>query len=207
MLAAMAALNPAPAFAQGPGKAGEPPAKVPVEQLMAPQALPDLWLGDAKAPVTVIEYASMTCSHCAAFNVETFPKLKSDYIDKGKVRFVLREFPLDPLAGAGAMLARCSGDKREAVVELLFQTQKSWAFVQNPLEALTSTLKLTGMSQTAFEACLNDQGLFNKVDAERQSGQTKFGVNSTPTFFINGDRHPGEIPPGDLDGVLAPYLK
>jgi protein-disulfide isomerase len=206
-LAAAPALAPTQVRAAQSRAAEEGPAKISVDLLLAPQALPDLWLGDAKAPVTIIEYASMTCSHCAAFNVETFPKLKSDYIDKGKVRFVLREFPLDPLAAAGAMLARCSGDKREAVVELLFHTQKSWAFVNNPLDALTATLKQTGMSQTAFEACLNDQGLFNKVDAERNVGQTKFGVSATPTFFINGDRHPGEIPPADLESVLAPYLK
>jgi protein-disulfide isomerase len=196
------ALTAAPVLA-----AEEGPAKIAVDQLLAPQALPDLWIGEANAPVTIIEYASMTCSHCAAFNVETFPKLKAGYIDKGKVRFVLREFPLDPLAAGAAMLARCSGDKREAVVELLFQTQRGWAFVNNPLEALTTTLKQTGMSQSAFEACLNDQALFDKVDAVRKVGQTKFGVTATPTFYINGDKHPGEIPPGDLEAVLTPYLK
>ncbi len=196
----------APVAAQ-PAPPKEEPVKIPLDQLLAEQALPDLWLGDAKAPVTMIEYASMTCSHCAAFYGETFPKLKSDYIEKGKVRFVLREFPLDPLAAAAAMLARCSGDKREAVVELLFQTQKGWAFVNNPLEALTSTLKQTGMTQASFEACLNDQALFNKVDGVRSHAAQKFGINATPTFFINGDKHPGEILPADLDALLAPYLK
>lgn len=198
-----AALTVAPAFAAQ----DEGPMKVPMDQLMAPQALPDLWLGDPKAPVTIVEYASLTCSHCAHFTIRTLPKLKTDYIDKGKVRYTLREFPLDPLAAAAAMLARCSGDKREAVVELLFQTQSSWAFGKNPLEALTSTLKQTGMGQSAFEACLNDDALFKKIDAQRTSAQTKFNITATPTFFINGAKHAGDIPPDDLDALLAPYFK
>jgi protein-disulfide isomerase len=183
-------------------------AKAPLDLLMGPQALPDLWLGDSKAPVTIIEYASMTCSHCAEFNVKSFPKLKADYIDKGKVRFVLREFPLDPLAAAGAMLARCAGDdKREAMVELLFAQQKNWAFVNNPLDALEALVKQTGMGKTQFEACLNDQALFDKVSAERDLAGKTFKVNSTPTFFINGDRKPGEIPAEAIDETLAPYFK
>jgi len=193
----------APAVAAG----DEGPMKVPVAQLMAEQALPDLWLGDAKAPVTIVEYASLTCSHCAHFTIKSLPKLKSDFIDKGKVRYTLRDFPLDPLAAAAAMLARCSGDKREAVVELLFQTQGSWAFGKNPVEALAATLKQTGMGQAAFEACLNDEALFKKIDAVRLNAQNKFNITATPTFFINGDKHAGDIPPDQLDAVLAPYLK
>jgi protein-disulfide isomerase len=198
---------PAIAFAQAAKPESETPSKAPLDLLMAEQALPDLWLGDAKAPITVIEYASMTCSHCADFNVHAFPKLKADYIDKGKVRFVLREFPLDPLAAAGAMLARCSGDKREAMVELLFQQQSNWAFVKNPLEGLRNTIKQTGMTTAAFDACLNDQGLFDKIAAIRDMADKKLGVNSTPTFFINGDKHPGEIPPDQFEAIFAPYLK
>ena len=183
-------------------------AKAPLDLLMGPQPLPDIWLGDPKAPVTIIEYASMTCSHCAEFNTKSFPKLKTDYIDKGKVRFVLREFPLDPLAAAGAMLARCAGDdKREAMVELLFAQQKNWAFVNDPLDALEALVKQTGMGKTQFEACLNDQALFDKVTAEQSLAAKTFKVNSTPTFFINGDKRPGEIPAEALDEVLAPYFK
>jgi protein-disulfide isomerase len=195
-----------PALAQAESK-DAPPAKATLDLLMAEPALPDLWLGDAKAPVTIIEYASMTCSHCADFNVRTFPLLKANYIDKGKVRFVLREFPLDPLAAAAAMLARCSGDKREAVVELLFQQQKNWAFVNNPLEGLRDVVKQTGMGQNAFDTCLNDQALFEKVNAIRDTAAQKFGINSTPTFFINGEKRPGEIPPEALNEVLAPFFK
>ena len=200
---ALALTAPFPAIAQR----ADAPVKAPLDLLMAPQALPDLWIGDPKAPVTIIEYASMTCSHCADFNTKTLPLLKANYIDKGKVRFVLREFPLDPLAAAGAMLARCSGDKREALVELLFQQQANWAFVNDPLEALQNVVKQTGMGKTQFEACLNDQALFDKVSAERDLAGKTFKVNSTPTFFINGDKRPGEITPQALDETLAPYLK
>jgi len=208
-LLAFNAMAFAAALAVAPAAAAEDegPVNVPMDRLMTPQALPDLWLGDPKAPVTIIEYASLTCSHCAHFTIRTLPKLKSDYIDKGKVRYTLREFPLDPLAAAAAMLARCSGDKREAVVELLFQTQSRWAFVKNPLEALTTTLKQTGMGQSAFEACLNDDALFKKIDAERNYAQNNFNISATPTFFINGAKHAGDIPPEDLDALLAPHLK
>lgn len=201
------ALACAPAFTARAEPAANS-AKAPLDLLMGPQALPDLWLGDPKAPVTIIEYASMTCSHCAEFNTKSFPKLKADYIDTGKVRFVLREFPLDPLAAAGAMLARCAGDdKREAMVELLFAQQQNWAFVSDPLAALEALVKQTGMGKTQFEACLNDQALFDKVTAERDVAGKTFKVNSTPTFFINGDRKPGEIPAEALAETLAPYLK
>ncbi|MGO9392699.1 DsbA family protein [Rhodoblastus sp.] len=197
---------PALALAQGESK-DAPAAKAPLDLLMAEPPLPDLWMGDAKAPVTIIEYASMTCSHCADFNVRTFPLLKANYIDKGKVRFALREFPLDPLAAAAAMLARCSGDKREAMVELMFAQQKNWAFVNNPLEGLRDLVKQTGMGQTAFDNCLNDQALFEKVNSIRDTAAQKFGITATPTFFINGDKKPGEIAPEALDEVLAPYFK
>ncbi len=185
----------------------EGPAKFSTLELLAPQALADNWLGDEKAPVTIIEYASMTCSHCAEFHIKTFPLLKANYIDTGKARFVLREFPLDPLAAAGFMLARCSGDKREAMVDLLFAQQKNWAFVDKPLQGLSAVVKQAGMGDDAFNACLKDQALFDKVAQVRDRASEKFGVDATPTFFINGDKKPGEIRPEDLDATLAPYLK
>lgn len=200
-------LAASPLSAQAQKAAPEASAKAPLDLLMAEPPLPDIWLGDPKAPVTIIEYASMTCGHCARFNTEVFPVLRSKFIDTGKVRFTLREFPLDPLAAAAAMLARCAGDKREAVVELLFQQQKNWAFVNNPLEALRDTVKQTGMGPAAFEACLNDQAMFDKINQIRDTAAQKFGINATPTFFINGEKHSGEIPADKLDEILAPFLK
>ncbi len=181
---------------------------VPVDQLMAENALPDVPIGKEDAPVTIIEYASMTCSHCAAFYATTFPDLKSKYIDSGKVRFILREFPLDPLATAGFMLARCSGpEKRNAMVDLLFAQQKNWAFTEKPIEALANLVKQTGMSQEAFEACLKDQSLYEKVNDVRNRASEKFGISATPTFFINGRKQAGEMSTEQLDKLLEPILK
>jgi protein-disulfide isomerase len=181
-------------------------AKVDVEQLMADEALPDVVEGQANAPVTVVEYASMTCSHCAAFANNVYPTLKSKYIDTGKVKYILREFPLDPLATAGFMLARCSGDKREAMIALLFAQQKNWAFVDKPLDGLSNIVKQTGMSQESFEKCLKDQALYDKVNMVRDRGAEKFGVNATPTFFINGKRVSGEMTVDQLDKEITPLL-
>jgi protein-disulfide isomerase len=181
-------------------------ARVDVEQLMAEGALPDVVEGEANAPVTIVEYASMTCSHCATFHTKVYPTLKSKYIDTGKAKFMLREFPLDPLATAGFMLARCAGDKREAMIELLFRQQKNWAFIDKPLDGLSNIVKQTGMGQETFEKCLKDQALYDKVNTVRDRGAEKFGVNATPTFFINGKRVSGEMTVEQLDKELTPLL-
>lgn len=196
------------AFSSLPGQVLAQGTDVSVDELMAGEALPDVPLGSEDAPVTIVEYASMTCVHCAAFNAATFPKLKDRYIDTGKVRFILREFPLDPLATAGFMLGRCAGDeKRNAVLDLLFAQQKSWMSAAKPVEALAGLLKQTGMSQKAFDACLNNQDLLDKVMKVHDRAADKFGVVATPTFFINGKRQKGEITPEELDKLLAPHLK
>lgn len=190
----------APALAQGAGVASG--------ELMAGEALPDIALGAKEAPVTIVEYASMTCGHCAGFYATTFPELKSKYIDSGKVRFILREFPLDPLAAAAFMLARCAGDdKRDAVVDLLFAQQKTWAFTDKPLEALAALLKQTGMSQKTFDACLQNDELRDKVYKVHDRAAAKFGITSTPTFFVNGKKETGEMTAEALAKLLDPLLK
>lgn len=181
---------------------------VPMKDLMAPNALPDLVVGKAEAPITVVEYASMTCGHCANFHLTTYPALKTKYIDSGKVKFILREFPLDQLAVLGFMLARASGDdKREAVVELLFQQQKNWAFSNDPLTEMAKLMKLTGMSQEKFDACKNDRELYKKVIEVQDRGQKVFGVNATPTFFVNGKRVDQAQTIEQFDKILEPLLK
>jgi protein-disulfide isomerase len=184
-----------------------PSGKVSLDDLLAPNALPDIVEGNADAPVTIVEYASMTCSHCAAFHRDVYPALKKNFIDTGKVKFILREFPLDPLATAAFMLARNSGDKRDAVVDLLFSTQKTWAFVDKPLDGLATVLKQTGLGQEKFEATLKDQQLYENVSKVRDRAAEKFGVNSTPTFFVNGDKYTGEISEADFEKIIAARSK
>ncbi len=181
---------------------------VPMVQLMQPSPLPDLWIGSKDAPVTMVEYASMTCPHCAHFHNETWPELKKAYVDTGKLRFVLREFPFDPLATAGFMLARCAGDdKREAVVELLFSQQQAWAYSDKPLEGLQNLIRQTGMTQQTFESCLRDKALFDNVNAVRDRAAKDFKVDSTPTFFINGKKVNGSVPLAEFAKIIDPLVK
>lgn len=168
--------------------------------------LGDVWLGKDDAKVTVIEYASMTCSHCAAFHKDTLPALKAKYIDTGKVRFTLREFPLDPLATAGFMLARCNGnDKYYAMTDLLFSQQRNWAFTEKPVDALSAMVKQAGFTQESFEACLKRQDIYDAVTAVKDRG-AKAGVDSTPTFFINGQKRSGALSIAEFDRILEPLL-
>ena len=179
-------------------------------KLMAPQALPDVVLGAANAPVTIVEYASMTCPHCARFHANTFPTLKSKYIDTGKVRFMLREFPLDQFAAAGFMLARCTGsdEKRTAMIDLLFATQQTWAYGDNPVDGLASVVKQAGITKDGFESCLKNKDLYDKVNAEADLAGKQFGVKGTPTFFFNGKQEGnGEMSVEDLEKILDPLLK
>jgi protein-disulfide isomerase len=180
----------------------------PLDQLMAPGPLPDMTQGSAAAPVTIIEYASMTCTHCAAFHETTWPALKTKYVDTGKVKFVLREFPLDPLATAAFMVARCAGpDKRNAIVDLLYTRQTARAFGDKPLEALAGLVKQAGVSQADFETCLKNQALYDQVNQIRNRAADAFKVNATPTFFVNGQQMNGELPIEAFDKVLEPLLK
>ncbi len=186
-----------------------PPVLKPVvmDELAKAGALGDIWLGDQNAPVTVIEYAATTCSHCAHFNETGLPVLKQKYIETGKVKYTLREFPLNPLDVAGFMLARCSGDKKHyAMVDLLMRNQEKWAFVQKPADALSSLVKQAGFTQETFETCLKDQKIYDAVIDVRDRGE-KMGITSTPTFFINGKKISGAMTPKDLETEIEPLLK
>jgi protein-disulfide isomerase len=160
-----------------------------------PQSLPDMALGPANATVTITEYASMTCPHCAAFTEKVFPKIKSEFIDTGKIRFVFREFPLDIKAAAGSMLARCiakdDGPKYFAVIDLLFRQQNDWV-PKNTTETLTRIGKQAVLTQQQVEDCLKDQALLEKIVADQKFAADVLKVNSTPTFFINGEMIKGE---------------
>ena len=176
-------------------------------ELEAKGPLDDIAMGSPTAPVTIIEYASMTCPHCAAFAVSTFPKLKEKYIDTGKVRYIMREYPLDGLAAAAFMLARCAGpEKYYPLIETLFAQQQKWA-VKEPIPPLLAIAKQAGFTQQSFEACINDKDLLAKVQQMRDRGSQKFKVEATPTFYINGERHSGALSIDELDKAIAPLIK
>lgn len=171
---------------------------------LKPGSLPEMALGDEKAPVTIIEYMSMTCPHCASFHNVTFDTIKKNYIDTGKVRFILREFPFDPVATAAFMLARTNPqDPKQpstpaqyyAMVSMLFKQQRAWAAPAdgNVRNALLQTVRIAGYSQQTFEASLTNQKLLDEVNAVVKRGADEFGVNSTPTFLINGKKYSGDM--------------
>jgi protein-disulfide isomerase len=175
-----------------------------------PQSLPDMALGPADAKVTITEYASMTCPHCAAFNEQVFPKIKAEFIDTGKVRYVFREFPLDIKAAAGSMLSRCiaNGDANKyfAVTDLLFKSQSDWV-MKNTTESLTRIGKQAGLSQQQVEDCLKDQALLDKIAADQKYASEVLKVDSTPTFFINGEKIKGETSIEEFEKKINPLLK
>ncbi|WP_414475023.1 DsbA family protein [Microvirga sp. M2] len=180
---------------------------VAVQDLAVAGPRGDVALGPENAKVTIVEYASLTCSHCAHFHATTWPELKKRYIDTGKIRFILREFPLDPLATAGFMLARCDGnDKFYPITDMLFEQQKNWAFVDKPLDSLRQLMKQAGFSQEKFDACLKDQKLYDAVNAVKNRAMEQFSVDATPTFFINGQRHPGSLTIDGIEKVIKPLL-
>ena len=171
----------------------EPAGTVDMAELMQDTGLPEKTLGDPSATVTVVEYASMTCGHCAAFHNTTFKPFKEQYIDTGKVFFVMREFPFDPLAEAAVMLARCSGDRFFPMVDALYASQSYWARAQQPSQALFQISRQAGFTEESFNTCLRDGELLEKIRTSRRRAAEEFAVDSTPTFFINGKRYPGNM--------------
>jgi protein-disulfide isomerase len=174
-----------------------------------PVSLPDMALGSANAPLTIVEYSSLTCPHCADFAENVLPMLQSKYIDSGKLRFVSREFPLEIKAAGASMLARCAanGDAQKyfEATAMLFKQQQAL------LEHTTDTLKAVGskfgMSEEAVEACVKDNALLDKIKADQDFAYDKLKVDATPTFFINGERVKGSMSFEEFDKKLAPLLK
>jgi protein-disulfide isomerase len=182
--------------------------EVPVDVLMQPGKLDELTLGQPDAKVTVVEYASMSCTHCAHFANDVWPEFKKKYVDTGKVYYVFREFPLDNRAMAAAMLARCAGgDKTFPLIEVLFEKQADWAFIEgSPVPKLFELAKQAGFTQESFDKCLTDQALLDKITAERERGSEVFGVAATPTFFINGKRLKDSPTMASFDKMIEPLL-
>ena len=192
-----------------PASSGAAPASdgsVDMAALLEEGALPEKALGEADAAVTIVEYASMTCPHCASFHEQTLPAIKEKYIDTGKARLIFREFPFDPRAEAGFMLARCADNNYFAMVDVLFKQQRSWAGVEDARSALLQIAKLAGFSQESFEACLTDQKLLDDVRAVRARGASDFGVEATPTFFINGGKYSGALTVDQMSAIIDSHL-
>jgi protein-disulfide isomerase len=201
-LAALAGLSPLRLIGDAMAQSASDVAK--------PVSLPDMSIGPADAAVTITEYASMTCPHCAAFTEQVFPKIKSEFIDTGKIRFVFREFPLDIKAAAGSMLARCiaktDSGKYFAVVDLLFKQQTEWAGPKTT-DVLKRIGKQAGLTEQNVEDCLKDQALLDKIAADQKYANEVLKVNSTPTFFINGEMLKGETSFEEFAKKINPLLK
>lgn len=171
--------------------AGRADADVSMSELMDAGPLDDVVVGEADAPVTIVEYASLTCPHCAQFHNEVYPKLKEKYIETGEVKFIFREFPLDILAARASMLARCAGpEKRMALTDALFETQDSWALPDEAeaMDKLLGIARQAGFSKESFEECMEDEELYQNIVKMRARAASEFGVNSTPSFFIDGKK-------------------
>jgi protein-disulfide isomerase len=201
-LAALAGLSPLKFITEAMAQSAADVAK--------PVSLPDMALGPADAAVTVTEFASMTCPHCAAFNEQVFPQIKKEFIDTGKIRWIFREFPLDIKAAAGSMLSRCiaNGDasKYFAVTDMLFRQQGDWV-VKNTTETLARIGKQAGLSQQQVEDCLKNQALLDKIAADQKYASDILKVDSTPTFFVNGEKIKGEASFEEFSKKINSLLK
>lgn len=180
---------------------------VDMDAVLEPGPMEEKYLGDADAPVKIVEYMSMTCPHCAAFHNNTFKPIIEKYADSGKIQFIVREFPFDPRATAAIMLARCApDDKFFPMVEVLMQQQQNWARAQDARTALLNIAKLAGFTQETFEACLTNQQLVDDVNTVKNKAVQEFGVTSTPTFLINGNRYSGNMSVDQMSALIDSML-
>jgi len=180
---------------------------ISIDELMKPGPLGDMSEGSKDAPVTIIEYSSMTCEHCARFHRNVYPLVKEKYIDTGKVRLIMREFPLDRLALAAAMMVRCADESQYfPMITVLYQQQNEWSKASDPVTALFKIAKLAGFTEDKFNACLKDQEIAKGIRDVMNKGREKFAVNVTPTFFINGQKLNGGLSFEDFEKLVLRHL-
>lgn len=164
-------------------------------------------MGDLKAPITMIEYASLTCPHCAHFNTTVLPELEKKWVATGKVRLIYRDFPLDQMATKAAQLAECAGnDKYYAVLDMIFRGQGTWATATDPIAELSKSLRIAGMGDNEVKACLANDAVATGVINDYRGGES-LGVNSTPTIFVNGEQFKGARSVEEFDAVFTKLAK
>jgi len=159
-------------------------------------------LGSTTAPVTLIEYSSLTCPHCASFHIQTLPAIRANYVDTGKARFIHRDFPLDSTAQDAALLAHCAGTRYHEALDLLYQRQSSWTSSSDFRGGMKQALSPLGMPSTQMDSCLASNDLKNGILRIRQEGQSQHGISSTPTFLINGQKIVGAVPYGTFAAAI-----
>lgn len=183
------------------------PAPVPAAVVSLEEALAEKSIGSADAPVVMHEYASLSCPFCAAFQNDILPKIKAAYINTGKVRLVYHDFPLGELAVTAAMVARCSGDKNFfPLIDALYKDQKSWSRSDTPLDALAGIARLGGMSEDDVYDCVENEALLAEIQKRAKEAKDVKGVHTTPTFFIEGLKIPGNLPFEDFQDILDKAL-
>src|SRR5215468_10522620 len=207
---AVVAIAAAVWFGTRPPAAGQPPvavASAPDKSALLKVQPGDHVLGDAKAPITLIEYASFTCPHCAHFHTQILPELKKKWIDTGKVKLVYRDFPLDQVAAKAAQIAECvPSDRYFGVIDLIFRNQPTWAAASDPIADLAKPLRIAGMGEKEIKECLANEAKANEVIADSKGGEA-LGVNSTPTLFIDGQLYRGARSVEELDAAFGKLAK
>lgn len=165
------------------------------------------FIGDVNAPVTMIEYASFTCPHCASFHKDVLPQIKKEYVDTGKVKVIFRDFPFERVGATAAMLSRCVDASRYyGFSDLLMKQQENWSHAANPMEGLFKLAKLAGLSQEKIEACLANEKMLDQIVAVRKEAMDTHGFNSTPSFLINGEKLVGASDFGAFKSVIDSKL-
>ena len=207
---AIAPITPAPATPAATDAAATVSATPPPQQAAIPAAAgpaitpDDRILGNPNAPITIVEFASLTCPHCADFDANTLPKLKAEWIDTGKARLVFKDFPLDQAAVRAAMLARCAPPEQfYPFIDALFHSQTTWATGGKVEAALAKLAKLSGMSDDQFATCMKDEAVQKRVLDSRLNAEQQYNVESTPTFFVNGAQIVGAQPYAEFQRVLS----
>ncbi|EJF93035.1 DsbA family protein [Bartonella taylorii] len=180
---------------------------VDMAELLQSGKVKDRFEGEENAPVTIVEYASLTCVHCAHFYNDVLPQIRKKYIKTGKVKLIFREYAFDPRATAGFMLARCASEDRYfPLIEVLFQKQQEWAWVQDAVTPLKKISLMAGFTDESFKACLKNQIILDEVNASFERGK-ELGVTATPTFFINGNKYEGAMTAESFFSVIDSFLK